>query len=624
MGASSSAALVSVDVSAGSCAQSQRWWAGVALGGKLYGVPCNAEQLLVYDPASSSGASFVNTRKVATGDGKWRSAVALGGKIYGIPDRAEQILVYDLATGQASAVDTRKVSRGPLKWQSAAVLGGKVYGVPHHASKLLVYDPKTGLAQGVDVSHVAAGSSKWMASVVLGGKLFGIPCNADTLLIYDPVNSRCSGVDVKHVATGPLKWLAAVTLAGRLYAVPCHADCILVYDPCTGLASSIDTRSVATGPGKWLSAVVCGGKIIGIPDHAECLLVFDPKTQEVSGVDTSSLASGPFKWQAATVIAGRIYAVPYHAEQILVFDPSSGLLTGLETSSSGSSGQGKWGAAAAIGGKLFGLPFNANTLLMHQPVAEPQASVLRQTTTEAIQDADGESSDVAADALPRSDSELGAASAEPGPAKATVPDLRMELGQELVEDFLALWLSEWIYEDSAPVLDVLVDGDPVEFLVHHVLDDPLQGSPARLAVVTAKLPAGAGSTVFLVFKGSSFWSECVVNASVSPDYSPFDAALLDRTTFIHHGAHHAIAQLRIHQWAVLVEQLSSAWDEGTRRVVVAGHSLGGQYALAFMLQVFLDQVGSKPEPPPFMRAVRCVAFGSPMCYGSSEGVDVRQ
>ena len=85
------------------------------------------------------------------------------------------------------------------------------------------------------------------------------------------------------------------------------------------------------------------------------------------------------------------------------------------------------------------------------------------------------------------------------------------------------------------------------------MDDPLQGSPARSAVVTAVLPDSAVArlksravpkpslwqVVYLVFKGSSFMNDFVVNASVGPDYTPFDATFDDRTTFIHHGAHHA-------------------------------------------------------------------------------------
>ena len=44
---------------------------------------------------------------MATGEYKWSGAVALGGKIYGLPEEAERMLVYDPAT--------RKVSGGATK-----------------------------------------------------------------------------------------------------------------------------------------------------------------------------------------------------------------------------------------------------------------------------------------------------------------------------------------------------------------------------------------------------------------------------------------------------------------------------------------------------------------------------
>lgn len=57
--------------------------------GKLYGLPCNTEHLLIFDPSSiTDPVTFVDTRKIATGEGKWRSLVAMGGKLIGIPDRA--------------------------------------------------------------------------------------------------------------------------------------------------------------------------------------------------------------------------------------------------------------------------------------------------------------------------------------------------------------------------------------------------------------------------------------------------------------------------------------------------------------------------------------------------------
>lgn len=372
MGTSSSCAVQGIDVSVGTTG-GKRWWAGIALNGKLYGLPCNAEHLLVLDPSCDEPVQLIDTKRIATGEGKWRSTVAVGGKLYGIPDRAEAMLVYDFVSRQVSGIDTRKLSRGPFKWQSAVVLAGKIYGIPHHADKLLVFDPKSSKdsktrgypsskvesVTGVDTTHVAVGKSKWLAGVSLGGKVIGIPCNADALLVYDPLNNACSGVPISYHATGPFKWLCAVALQGILYALPCHADCVLVFDPSNNRVSHVDTSSISVGPGKWVSAVACHGKIYGIPDHAKAVLVFDPKsqarllmgwqtslcshvfsmfslvfktcflrhksqheptsvlclgeTQEVSGIDISHLSDATSKWQSVAVLGSKIYAVPYNA-----------------------------------------------------------------------------------------------------------------------------------------------------------------------------------------------------------------------------------------------------------------------------------------------------------------------
>lgn len=575
-------------------ASESSWWASLGVGGKLYGVPCNAEQLLVYDPSSASAPCGVDTRSISEGPGKWRAAVALGGKIYAVPDRAEQLLVFDIATAKVKGVDIRRVASGHFKYQAAVSLAGKVYGIPYHADKLLVYDPETAAVTGVSTTHVATGEQKWVAGVVLDGKVYGIPCNAASILVYDPALRTASGINVEHVCTGKFKWLAATTSRGKLYGIPCHADYILVYDPVTGTAWGVDTRVIASGPGKWANVVSLAGKIYGIPDNADQVLVYDTSTQATTGVDVSSVATGPGKWQNSVVLAGKIHAVPYNANAILVFSPAtlevhavstSGITTGLR----------KWSTGVVLGSRLFGLPYAAKQLLLYE--------------------ADG--------------TDVNTKRAQ---------DLPAEPGVRLLEDFVAAWLSEWIYQISdvalpCPVPPLTIAGEPVEFLKEKVYEDPLQGGPARVATVIAELP-GSGKVLFLVFKGSSFLTDFIVNASVSPDYTPFFRAFGDSTTFVHHGAHHAIAQLRVHQWVILQKQIQEAYDCGASRLVVTGHSLGGQYALAFLLQIFLEQRVPYTVAPthhtstetlhPLLDTLRAVVFGAPMCFGAAEGSCVRQ
>lgn len=598
------------------------WWASLALGGKLYGVPCNAECLLVYDP-STEGLATVDTRRVARGEGKWRSAAALGGRIYAVPDRADQMLVYDVVSGNLCGISTRELARGQskLKWQSCAVLAGKVYGIPHNADQLLIYDPASGQLSGVSTASVAKGPQKWLANIVLGGKVYGMPCNASKLLVYDPVERQMSGIDVGHLADGPFKWLSAVALGGKLYGIPCHAECILSFDPSTGDASAISTSGIASGPGKWLSAVALGDKIYGVPDHADVLLVFDPDAGSVSGVDISGIATGPFKWQTAATLAGCVHAAPYNAEKRLIFNPGTGEVSSSDTCEV-SSGSAKWGTSVVLNGKVYAMPYDARQILVH-----------------------GRECDLVAEEPPTEEE------GEQPVVDTDEPDVHPDAPQEFVEDFVASWLSQWIYdiEDASvpcPVGPLSFGGTPVDFSVPLVYEEPLEGSPARIGTVLATLPK-FGRVLYIVFKGSSSLSDFIVNANVSPDYSPFAMAFGDRTTFVHHGAYHAIVQLRVHRQAELYAQLASAAGQGVEHVVVTGHSLGGQYALAFLLGILLGSKQPNAIPgvedtfssgkslqEPVLQQIResagrlldgcrVVIFGSPMCFGAADGADVR-
>eukprot|EP00927_Polykrikos_kofoidii_P066842 TRINITY_DN62403_c0_g1_i1.p1 TRINITY_DN62403_c0_g1~~TRINITY_DN62403_c0_g1_i1.p1 ORF type:complete len:753 (+),score=83.75 TRINITY_DN62403_c0_g1_i1:81-2339(+) len=589
---------VGVDVSvAGATQVNNGWWASQQLKGKLYCIPCSAERLLIYDPGSG-GVEDVDTRRIATGDGKWRASTSIDGKIYGIPDRAEHLLVFDTSTKRASGVPISNIGKGFFKWQSAHVLGGKVYALPCHADQILVYDPASGQAKGIPADDPRKpGPSKWLSGGTLRGRLYGVPANASAILVYDPATKRISFVDIQGIATGDMKWLASVILNGKLYAVPCHAECILVFDPATSKCSSVSTSHIAVGPGKWSSAVVLGEKIYGIPDHADVLLIFDPVAGTVSGVDTSGIASGPFKWQAATTRGGKLYALPYNSEQILVYDTATKLATGV-SSSCVSSGAGKWGTLAQIGGRICGVPFDAKQLLVFRP-------------NEGVAPVDDDTTEV---------------------------DLPANAPVELLHHFAAAWLSRWIYsvvDTTAPaaVPSLTVGGAAVEFDVHWVHDEPMSGSPARLATVTATFPGGIGKVFFLPFKGSSFLSDFVVNASTLPDYSPFDRAFGDRSSFVHHGAYNAIAQLRIHKRDDLWAQLRVAESSGVQHFIVTGHSLGGQYALAFLVDAFLDlRRGPSTEggeaardfAPGLLKNLQTVVFGSPMCFGAAEGAEPRK
>lgn len=585
MGSASSGGCSGISVDSAAVAH-DNWWASLAIGGKLYGIPHNSEKVLIFDP-NTQQSTAIDTSRFARGQGKWRSAVSIGSKIYGVPSHAEQLLIFDLASHKASAVETWTIGRGNFKWQAAVVLGGKVYGIPHNAERMLVFDPATNKVSGVDTASVCTGSAKWLAGMTIAGKIYGVPCDSPRLLVYDPVAKKASGVDVKGVAVGENKWLAAVVLAGKLYGIPCHAECILVYDPATGSASGISTSSIAQGPGKWTSAIAVAGKVYGIPNMASVVLVFDPATGMVSGIDVSGIALGPEKWQGATFSGGLIYCAPHDAESILIVDPSNNQASALETKGV-DIGKGKWSTTIALNGKVYGVPCDSKSILVHEPEVKEAQS-------------------------------------------AAGTDLPGGLPEELVEDFVACWVSQWVYNIEDPQAprppDPLRIGcEAVEWSVLKVHENSMEGSLARLAFVVVRLPSGK-KVLVLTFKGTKFVHDFVADASLSPDFAPFDRTFGDRSTFVHHGAHNAIVQLRVHQWAALCDLIKAAGNTGVSDMIIAGHSLGGQYAMAFLLEVFLDSsTPSSPQSvllPPLLRDARCVTFGSPMCFGAAEGKDVR-
>lgn len=611
-------------------ASEEGWWAALALSGKIYGVPCNADRLLLFDPQAEN-ATTSRSRLAVSGLGKWRSAVALGSKIYGVPDRADQLLIYDVTNGITSFVDTRSLGGGPFKWQSAQMLGGNVYGVPHNAEWLLIYDPATNKVKGVPTTGLAKGPAKWLASATLGGKLYGLPCDAPVILVYDPVSRAVAGVDISHLTAGinSFKWLAAGTVAGKLYGIPCHAECILVYDPVSGDVSGIDTSSIATGPGKWTSAVVHNFVLYGIPDHADSILVYDTRSGVVSGISISHIAEGPAKWQGAVALSGRVFAAPHNAEKLLVYSPATGEASGIDTTAI-ATGPGKWGMTVALNGRVYGVPYNAAQMLEHIPDGDKAPTVPQDAPPAPAAVKEGESGEGADPAATPADpgSADAAAVAAPADLVEETPDLPAETRLELLEDFVALWLSWWVYQitdvtQPCPVPSVRIGGEEVEFVIQAVHEEPLQGSPARLALVSVTLNRGR-KVLYFVFKGTSFLTDFIANSNISPDFAPFYRAFRDSNTFVHHGAFHAISQLRVHERGAMNAVVRSAVAAGVEKIIIAGHSLGGQYAMAFLLQVFLDKTEGDEEMPAIMEGARCVSFGSPMVFGTAEGTDMRK
>ena len=104
------------------------------------------------------------------GPGKWCGGCAVNGThIYGMPFNADQILVYSLKKHRTLGINVTNVGYdgGDVsysrpkegKWAGALHYDGIVYGIPYNANHILAYDRKTGGLRGIPTQNV--GLAKW-------------------------------------------------------------------------------------------------------------------------------------------------------------------------------------------------------------------------------------------------------------------------------------------------------------------------------------------------------------------------------------------------------------------------------------------------------------------------------
>lgn len=198
--------------------------------------------------------------------------------------------------------------------------------------------------------------------------------------------------------------------------------------------------------------------------------------------------------------------------------------------------------------------------------------------------------------------------------------------------------------------------NPIAFDVYDVYENPKVGVSSRVAAVMATLPEER-RVLFLVFKGTSLVTDLIVDACIMPNFAPFMRVFGDSRNFVHHGAYHAIEQLGIHYSTSLLDLLEDAAKKGATEFIVTGHSLGGMYAKAFMLELYFQTLGGatglgvdvrrnlrkvqraltrrlmrrKPKARAIselrlVREARCVTFGAPAIFGAnpSNGSTIRE
>ncbi len=220
-------AVLTVDTLAtGKTAQNSQWRRGIKLGGRIFAIPSNADQILEIKYA----AGVATPDRVVRHDlpnlliqqkdlpNKFWMGVAVSANVgYCIPADANYVLRIDASTPTPTfrAIGVGPDKTTPLdstgltnKWHDGVFLNGKVWAVPHNASQMFTITP--GATAAADVvafvpgPNLTTGKQLWSAAVASGDKVVGVPWNAACFLV---ANTTSSAVTVEGT-TGMTPFIA--------------------------------------------------------------------------------------------------------------------------------------------------------------------------------------------------------------------------------------------------------------------------------------------------------------------------------------------------------------------------------------------------------------------------------
>ena len=596
--------------------------------GKAVAVPRNAEKISVVDPASGQAAAIDLPKGIdASRREKFVSVCSVNGKAVAVPAHAERILVVDPANGQASAIDLPEgIDAGRAgKFRSVCSVNGKAVAAPYDAEKILIVDPATGQASAIDLPagiH-ASKTGKFVSVFNMNGKAVAVPYDAEKILVVDPATGQASAIDlptgIDASRTG--KFVSVFNMNGKAVAAPYDAEKILVVDPATGQASAIDlpTGIDSSRRGKFVSVFNMNVKAVVVPYHAEKILVVDLAICQASAMDLPAGidASREGKYLSVCNVNGKAVAVPAHAEKVVIVDPANGHASAIDLPESiDASRVDKFWSVCNVSGKALAVPVGAEKILVVDPVAG-QASAIN--LPEGI-DANREYKYVSvcnvngkAVAVPFSAEKTLVVELPPSNATQLNLSLQQSTVQQtpLFAELVAAALSYWVYTDELEPPQL----DHASMQVHRVIQPGEFGSSVKIARVTADLPTD--KVMYVVFKGTSYILD-FLNWNLELNH----AMTQDPDFFVHGGAASTLHAASFWLEQGLLKHLEEASGNGVRRVILAGHSLGGMYA-----EVLLYLLWKKMESPSqtskdgvsFLSDldVRCVTFGSPMVFGGS-------
>merc|ERR1712129_441889 len=105
------------------------------------------------------GLSHISTASITTATYKWTGAAALGNKVYAVPYDADNILVYDVDSGALSSISTIGIAAGRCcKWSAAVAVRNQIVGVPLNVDIMFIYDVDSGGLTQTRVAAISSGS----------------------------------------------------------------------------------------------------------------------------------------------------------------------------------------------------------------------------------------------------------------------------------------------------------------------------------------------------------------------------------------------------------------------------------------------------------------------------------
>ena len=515
--------------------------------------------------------------------------------------------------GQAFTIDLPSEIDAKLrnKFASPCSANGHVVAVPDNAKNILVVDPASPHAFAIALPSgiYPQTSEKFLSSCSVNGQVVAVPFNAEKILVVDPQSRQAiaidlpSGIKAGKYDTG--KFACSCVVNGQVVAVPYDAEKILVVDPLSRQAFAIDLPPaiLAMGEAKFETSALVNGQVVAVPNNAEEILVVDPSSREAFTIELplDINEERPHKFKSSCPVNGQVVAVPCLAEKVLVVDPVS-----------------RHAFAISAGGRQF---LNSSCLLNGQVVVGPcddrkQTLVVDPFSRRAFarfEPSGNPAKQEVFDFLP-SCSVQGNVVAVPCDAEKIrllcSRSLRLGLPTSDVHttpqfvDLVAALLSFWVYTDDPeppPLKHAL-------FKVYGGLEPKDLGRPVRLKRVVADL--AVGKVLFIVFRRTSGLLE-FENWNLEPVYYSDDF-------FTSRGATDAMACMRL--W---IECLSPARfrflrENGVKRIVFAGHSLGGVYAQV-CLNTWWRTLQANTPIQTYLTSFdsQCITFGAPMLFGGS-------